>query len=79
MNGLSVPTLVVLALFALVAAVAVLGPLTLILGGLCGRTVFSARPRPVKALRGFLERAASDIATGFLNGVEWLVYGVVAG
>lgn len=75
MNALSTPTLVMLALFALVATAAVVGPIVVIVRGALGRTVFTPPAQPGKAVLGFLERTFQDIVAGLLNGVEWLVYG----
>ena len=79
MSALSTPTLVVLALFAIVSVVAVLAELALCFTGWPGMK-FRAPVRTIVA--GFLERVARflasatrDIVAGFLNGVEWLIYG----
>lgn len=73
MSALDTSTLVVLAMLALVTSAAMLVSLGILFTVLTG-----VRIRPVAAVRsvaGFLERASRDITTGFLNGLEWLVYG----
>jgi len=82
-SALGTPTLVVLALFAIVSVTAVLAQLVVCFRGWPG---LEYRP-PVRAyvraaagaVLGFLERAFRDIAEGFKNGVEWLFYGTVTG
>lgn len=75
MNGLDTETVVMVWTLALVAGGTIGGFLGAVLWQMFGDLVTGA----VSATLGFLERAFRDIVEGFKNGVEWLVYGVVAG
>lgn len=75
MNGLDTETVVMVWTLALVAGGTIGGFLGAVLWQMFGDLVAGA----VRATLGFLERAFRDIVEGLKNGVEWLVYGVVAG
>lgn len=78
MSGLAPATIVMLCLFATTLGAVALVQLHLLVKVLIGLDVVAlalALPRLARRVLGFLERATRDISVGFVNGVEWLVYG----